>query len=115
MDIGETLYVTSRDEWRAWLAEHHARKQEVWLVFYKQGSGTPSISYDEAVEEAICYGWIDSQIRSLETGRFVRRFTPRRRGSAWSNYNRKRAVKMSREGRMTEAGRALLPDELRGS
>lgn len=112
MDVGETLYITTRDEWRGWLAQHHTQKQEVWLVFCRKGSGKPSLSYDEAVEEAICYGWIDSQIRGLDEMRFARRFTPRREGSPWSDYNRKRAVKMLRQGRMTEPGRARLPDEI---
>jgi uncharacterized protein YdeI (YjbR/CyaY-like superfamily) len=115
MEIGETLHVVSRDEWRAWLADHHAQKPEVWLVFCRKGSGKPSLSYDQAVEEAICYGWIDSQIRSLDQERFARRFTPRREGSEWPSYNKQRALKMLREGRMTQAGRALLPDEVRGS
>ena len=112
MDASETLYVLSREKWRAWLAHHHTQKQEVWLVFFRKGSGKPSLSYDEAVEEAICYGWIDSQIQSLDQERFARRFTPRREGSTWSDHNRKRALKMLREGQMTEAGKALLPDEV---
>jgi uncharacterized protein YdeI (YjbR/CyaY-like superfamily) len=112
MDIGETLYVVSRDAWRGWLTDHHARKQEVWLIFCKKASGKPSISYDEAVEEAICYGWIDGQIKSMDRERFARRFTPRREESEWSNSNRERALKMLREGRMTKAGKVLLPDEI---
>lgn len=110
MEIGETLCVDSRDAWRQWLAEHHAEKQEIWLIFYRKASGKSSISYGEAVEEAICFGWIDSQIRSMDEERFARRFTPRREGSAWSSYNRQRAVKMLREGRMTDAGRTSLPE-----
>jgi uncharacterized protein YdeI (YjbR/CyaY-like superfamily) len=112
MDIGETLYVLDRYAWRRWLADHHAHAQEVWLIFYKKASGKPSLSYDEAVEEAICFGWIDSQIKSIDPECFVRRFTPRRKESNWSDSNRKRAVKMLRAGRMTAAGRALLPDEV---
>ena len=112
MDIGETLYEVSREAWRRWLSEHHARKQEIWLIFYKRASGKPSLSYDEAVEEAICYGWIDSQIRSMDQERFARRFTPRREGSGWSDPNRKRALRMLRTGRMTDAGRATLPEEV---
>lgn len=112
MDVSETLYIVSREEWRVWLAAHHAQEQEVWLVFCRKGSGKPSLSYDEAVEEAICYGWIDSQIRSLDRERFARRFTPRRAKSGWSDYNRKRALKMLQAGRMTEVGKASLPDEV---
>lgn len=112
MDIGETLDVASCDAWRRWLAEHHVQKEEIWLIFYKMASGKPSLSYDEAVEEAICYGWIDSQIKSMDQERFARRFTPRREGSGWSDPNRKRALRMLREGRMTDAGRATLPAEI---
>ena len=112
MDIGETLYIADRDAWRAWLADHHAQQQEVWLLFFKKASGKPSIAYDEAVEEAICFGWIDSQIRSMDQARFARRFTPRREGSAWSESNRVRALKMLGAGRMTKAGLASLPEEV---
>jgi uncharacterized protein YdeI (YjbR/CyaY-like superfamily) len=112
MDFGETFYAGSRDAWRGWLADHHAQKQEVWLIFYKKASGKPSLSYDEAVEEAICFGWIDSQIKSMDRERFARRFTPRREASPWSSYNKERALKMLRQRRMTPAGWALLPDEI---
>lgn len=112
MDIGETACVRSRKEWRRWLADHHHLKEEIWLIFYRKASGERSISYDDAVEEAICYGWIDSQIKSMDEQRFVRRFSPRREGSEWSEYNRERALRMLREGRMTEAGKASLPAEV---
>ena len=84
MEIGETLYVTTREEWQKWLAEHHREKQQVYLVFYRKDTGQPSIRYSDAVEEAICFGWIDSHVKSMDEERFVRRFTPRRAGSRWS-------------------------------
>jgi uncharacterized protein YdeI (YjbR/CyaY-like superfamily) len=112
MEIGKTLNVTSREEWRRWLVGHHRNREEIWLVFWKKDSGKPSLSYNEAVEEAICFGWIDSQIRSIDEQRFARRFTPRRKGSGWSRYNRARALRMLQQGRMTEAGRILLPEDV---
>lgn len=112
MEIGKTLNVTSREAWRSWLVEHHRDREEIWLVFWKKDSGKPSLSYNEAVEEAICFGWIDSQIRSIDEQRFARRFTPRRKGSGWSRYNRARALRMLQQGRMTEAGRILLPEDV---
>jgi uncharacterized protein YdeI (YjbR/CyaY-like superfamily) len=114
MDIGETLYVTSRREWRRWLAHHHRHKNEIWLIFYKKATGTPSISYDASVEEAICYGWIDGQLKSIDQGKFARRFTPRERRSTWSNSNLARALRMLRAGKMTKAGKVLLPDKVLG-
>jgi len=111
--IGETLYVTSRKEWRMWLAKHHRSRQEIWLVFCMKASGKPSIAYDVAVEEAICYGWIDSQQRPMDEERFARRFTPRRADSQWSESNKSRALKLLREGKMTLSGKALLPGEVR--
>jgi len=112
MDVGETLVTNSREEWRQWLAENHGRKAEIWLVFYNKASGKLSLGYEEAVEEAVCYGWIDSLVRSLGEERYARRFSPRRPGSRWSAYNMRRALKMLRAGKMTREGEALLPPEV---
>jgi uncharacterized protein YdeI (YjbR/CyaY-like superfamily) len=112
MKTGETLTVTTREEWRRWLAEHHQSKGEIWLVFYYKRTGKPTIPYNDAVEEAICYGWIDSQQNRMDEERFVRRFSPRRKRSHWSKSNKERALRMLRAGRMAEAGMALLPDDL---
>jgi uncharacterized protein YdeI (YjbR/CyaY-like superfamily) len=108
MKIGKTLRVTDRAGWRAWLEENHSSETEIWLVFYKKHSGQPSIAYDEAVEEALCFGWIDGVIQRIDDDRYGRRFTPRRDGSSWSALNKRRAAKMSQEGRMTEAGAVKL-------
>ena len=108
MDMSETLYVSERDAWRAWLADHHAEVAEVWLIFYKKGTGQPSLPYEEAVEEAICYGWVDSLIQRIDDARYARKFTPRRAGSNWSASNRRRFTKMHAAGRMTEAGFAVV-------
>ncbi|MGD0977924.1 MAG: YdeI/OmpD-associated family protein [Candidatus Bathyarchaeia archaeon] len=100
----EELYVPNRDDWRAWLKENHDVKKEVWLVYYKKHTGKPSISYDDSVEEALCFGWVDSIVRRLDDEKFARKFTPRSGKSRWSEANRKRVEKMIKEGRMTETG-----------
>jgi uncharacterized protein YdeI (YjbR/CyaY-like superfamily) len=98
------LYVTDRDQWRDWLSEHHAAEAGIWLAFYKKGTSKPTTEYEAAVEEALCFGWIDSIVKRLDAERYVRKFTPRKDRSNWSALNRKRAAKMIRAGRMTEAG-----------
>ena len=100
----EKLYVTSRDAWRQWLTEHHASENGIWLIFYKKGTGKPTISYDAAVEEALCFGWIDSIIKSIDHETYMRKFTSRKERSCWSSLNRKRVQKMIQTDRMTEAG-----------
>lgn len=112
MEIGETLRVRSRAEWRAWLHRHHADRKEIWLVYYKKDSGRTGIGYDESVEEALCFGWIDGQAKGLDEISHASRFTPRQLGSNWSASNRERAIRLLREGRMTVAGRRVLPAEL---
>jgi uncharacterized protein YdeI (YjbR/CyaY-like superfamily) len=108
MKITKTLHVRNRDEWRAWLEKNHNVGTEVWLVFYKKHTGRPCVGYDDAVEEALCFGWIDSVLQRIDDEKYGRRFTPRRDGSKWSALNKRRAARMIRDGRMTEAGRAKL-------
>lgn len=109
MEIGETLYVTHREDFRKWLVQHYATKKEIWLIQYKKATKKPSLNYVEAVEEAICFGWIDGLEKSMDTERYALRFSPRRPKSNWTNTNKDRARKMIAEGRMTKAGRATLP------
>jgi uncharacterized protein YdeI (YjbR/CyaY-like superfamily) len=109
MEIGETLYVTDRKAFRTWLRTHHATKPEIWLVQYKKATGKPSLAYLEAVEEAICYGWIDSMEKSIDAERYATRFTPRRPGSNWTSTNLERARTLAAAGKMTAAGRRTLP------
>jgi len=104
IEMSEKLYVSNRDAWRAWLKENHDAKKEVWLIYYRKHTGKPSISYDDSVEEALCFGWVDSIIKKLEDEKFARKFTPRKDRSRWSEANRERVEKMIREGEMTEAG-----------
>jgi uncharacterized protein YdeI (YjbR/CyaY-like superfamily) len=100
----KTLYVENRAKWRAWLQENSEGAAEVWLLCYKKDTGRPRIAYADAVEEAICFGWIDSKIKKLDQARFARLFTPRKPKSKWSRANLERAAKMIRQGKMTAAG-----------
>lgn len=111
MEIGETLYVTTREGFRNWLHKNHQSASEIWLVIYKKGTGKFIISYDEAVEEAMCFGWVDSAMKSIDTEKYAQRFTPRRKSSNWSEANKARARRLIAEGRMTPAGLATLPAE----
>ena len=103
----------TRDAWRAWLAQNHARATELWLVIYKKNSGKPTVSYDEAVEEALCFGWIDGITKSISAEKYAQRFSPRRRGSVWSESNENRVAKMIAQGRMTESGLAKIEEAKR--
>jgi len=100
----QKVYVTNKDDWRRWLKKNYDTEKEIWLIFYKKHVGKPSIPYDDAVEEALCYGWIDSIIKKIDEKKFVRKFTPRKKGSRWSETNKKRAQKMIKAEKMTEAG-----------
>jgi len=102
--MDEKLYVVSRGEWRVWLEKNHDIESEVWLIYYKKHTGKPRIPYDDAVEEALCFGWIDSIVKRVDDERFMQKFTPRKDGSMWSEANKRRVEKMVREGRMTEVG-----------
>jgi uncharacterized protein YdeI (YjbR/CyaY-like superfamily) len=108
MKMRKTLYVTSREKWRAWLTKHYQSETEVWLIYYKKHSGQPRIAYDHAVEEALCFGWIDSLVKRIDDEKFAQKFTPRRDGAKWSALNKRRLRKLIREGRMTEAGLAKI-------
>ena len=97
------LYVATREQWRAWLAQHYESETEIWLIYYKKHSGQPRIPYHHAVEEALCFGWVDSLVKRMDADRFAQKFTPRRNHSNWSALNRQRARKLIEEGRMTDA------------
>ncbi len=111
----ETLDFSTRRKWRAWLAKNHRIDEEIWLVYDKKLFETRSISYrdfiNQAVEEAICYGWIDSRVKKIGQTKLGARFTPRRSRDNWSKYNRARALKLIHNGRMTKAGKVVLPTE----
>jgi uncharacterized protein YdeI (YjbR/CyaY-like superfamily) len=102
-----TVYARNRAAWRRWLEKNHASEPRgVWLVYYKPHAGKPSVSYDDSVEEALCFGWVDSLIRRIDDDRYARKFTPRRDDSHWSESNRKRVERLIRAGLMTPVGLA---------
>ncbi|HEY6324787.1 MAG TPA: hypothetical protein VJA16_24840 [Thermoanaerobaculia bacterium] len=105
----QTLEVTSSREWRAWLAEHHDREAGIWLVFWKKHTGKTSVSYQDAVDEALCFGWIDTLVRRLDDDRYAQKFTPRKPKSNWTEANRRIFARLVEEGRMTAAGLAKGP------
>jgi len=96
------------DQWRAWLEDNHAAAQEIWLVFHKKHTGKPGLAYDDAVEEALCFGWIDGILKRIDDKKHMNRFCPRRAGSIWSERNKERVRRMIEAGRMTEAGLAKI-------
>ena len=98
------LDVRSRLQWRKWLARHHASESEIWLIFYKRHTGVNSLTYDDALDEALCYGWVDSIIRKLDEARYARKFTPRKPGSKWSTANRLRYADLAQRGMLASAG-----------
>ena len=100
----KTLYVEDRSQWRAWLEANWQQAAKVWLVYYKKDAGRPSVAYEDSVEEAICFGWIDGKIRNIDQARFARLFTPRKPKSRWSRANLERAARMIGQGKMTAAG-----------
>jgi uncharacterized protein YdeI (YjbR/CyaY-like superfamily) len=104
MEITETLYVTDRREWRSWLAKNHKKAKEIWLIYYNKKSGKPRIPYNDAVEEALCYGWIDSTIKKYDDERAAQRFSPRRKNSRLSEMNKERIRKLILSRKMTPAG-----------
>lgn len=108
-----TLEVRTLDDWRAWLAAHHDSVSEVWLIFYKRATGRPSIAYADALDEALCVGWIDSLIKRIDDQRYARKFTPRKPDSRWSAINRRRDAALEASGRLTPAGLARRPTDRR--
>jgi uncharacterized protein YdeI (YjbR/CyaY-like superfamily) len=104
LDQLATFHPLTYAEWRQWLLENYASSPGIWFVYYKKGSGKPRVSYDEAVEEALCFGWIDGLARRLDEERAMLLFTPRKPRSVWSKPNKERVAKLITAGRMLEAG-----------
>jgi len=100
----KTFHPKTRKAWRSWLEKNHAKSPGVWLIYNKKSAGKKRLDYAEAVEEALCFGWIDSTSRPLDDERYMQRFTPRKSKSGWSGLNKKRIEKMMAEGLMTKAG-----------
>ena len=110
----KTLLVRTPDQWRDWLTGHHASQSEVWLIFHKQHTGVATIDYKDALDEALCFGWVDSLVKRIDDRRFARKFTPRRADSRWSTVNRKRYAELKACGRLKPPGIARPPTS-RGS
>jgi uncharacterized protein YdeI (YjbR/CyaY-like superfamily) len=104
-----TLDIRTVAEWRRWLEKHHASVSEIWLVFHKVHTGAPCIAYSDALDEALCYGWIDSLVARLDDDRFARKFTPRKADSRWSDVNRRRYAELAASGRVKPSGLARAP------
>ncbi len=112
MEITEVFYAPTRQDWRNWLAEHHQTKKEVWVQKFLKATGKPSISYDELVEECLCFGWIDGTQKKYDAESSVQRITPRRKKSYLSELNRQRIWKLQRLGLMTPAGIAPIESQI---
>jgi uncharacterized protein YdeI (YjbR/CyaY-like superfamily) len=104
-----TLGVRTRAEWRSWLRGHHDSVAEIWLVFRKRHAGNEGIPYEDAIEEALCFGWVDSLVRRLDEDRYARKFTPRRPDSRWSKTNLRRYADLEARGVLEHAGRERAP------
>lgn len=104
MEIKKSLTLATRQEWHDWLMEHHASEREVWLIFYKQHTGMPTLPYEDALDEALCFGWIDSIIQKVDEERYARKFNQRTNTVKWSDVNLRRVAILIQQGRMTPAG-----------
>src|SRR5512136_776024 len=110
MEITKTLYVTNRKDWRKWLRERYRTEKEIWLVYPRKETGTPRISYNDAVEEALCFGWIDSTVRRVDEDRFAQRFSVRRPGSRYSEANLARLRALVSRGKVAADVLPTLPN-----
>ena len=130
MLLGKTFYTSSRNEWRKWLTEHYDSEPEIWLIYYRKDSGKPRLSYDDAVLEALCFGWIDSTLKRVDDERFAQRFSPRKPTSTLSQMNRERIDELIKNKLMTKTGlqaiahaynpnsahvKFVIPDEILGA
>ncbi len=103
----DSIYLYTREQWREWLQEYHQTETVIWLEYYKKHTGKPSIPYNDAVEEALCFGWIDSTVRRIDEERYMQKFTPRKMKSTWSVSNVIRVKKLTKQGKMTAKGLEL--------
>jgi uncharacterized protein YdeI (YjbR/CyaY-like superfamily) len=110
MKVTKTLHVTDRKKWRAWLRKHYKTEKEIWLVYYKKATGKPRIEYNDAIEEALCFGWIDSIVKSLDKDRSAQRFSPRKPKSKYSPANKERLRKLLKQRKIIKEVRETLGD-----
>ncbi|UCG54381.1 MAG: YdeI/OmpD-associated family protein [Dehalococcoidia bacterium] len=113
MELEKARYFRDRYQWNQWLLKNHNIVHEIWLLHYKKSSGKVGITYDEAVEEAIRFGWIDGKLKSIDDERFILRYSPRKARSVWSKLNKERAEKLMKMGRMTDAGMTKIEEAKR--
>ncbi len=111
MKLGKTAYLKNRQLWRQWLEKNHKKMSEIWLVFPKSHTHKPRVAYADAVEEALCFGWIDSIAKRIDEDSFAQRFSPRKPRSNWSQSNLERVRRLKRLGLMTPSGLAALPSK----
>jgi uncharacterized protein YdeI (YjbR/CyaY-like superfamily) len=104
----KTFYAKDRAAWRSWLEKNHDKEAEIWFVFYNKASGKPTVAYNDAVEEALCFGWIDGVVRKNDINSTIQRFTPRRPKSNWSELNKERVRRLIKANLMTSAGMKVL-------
>lgn len=109
MAINKVFYF-NRQQWRAWLAENHTTTDEAWLVHYKKHINKTTLSYQNALEEALCFGWIDGKMKSIDKDKFMIRYSPRKAKSVWSKLNKERALRLIKSGMMTNAGMAKIKE-----
>ena len=112
MNVGKTLYVTNRKQWRSWLSKNHKKEKEIWLIYYRKDSGKPRLPYNDSVEEALCYGWIDSIAKPRNSESWVQRYSPRKPKSVLSPMNRERVLRLIKMGKMTRAGLEAIQQQL---
>ena len=111
MDQGKTLYVTNREGFRSWLEKNGASAEEIWLVVFREASGDETLTHEQAMEEALCFGWAEGQSIPIDAGKHAQRFIPRKPGTPWTQAELERARELIADGRMTEAGLATLPED----
>ena len=104
MEITKTFYARDRQRWRAWLEKNHGKASEIWLIYYKKHTGKPGVIYEEALDEALCFGWIDGLTKRIDEEKYAQRFSPRKKKSEWSEQNKARVQRLIKEKRMTPAG-----------
>ncbi|KPL13339.1 MAG: hypothetical protein AMS23_03630 [Bacteroides sp. SM1_62] len=107
MEAIDSIYLPTREKWREWLETNHDTESVVWLIYYKKHTGKPSVPYNDAVEEALCFGWIDSLVKKIDRDRYMQKFTPRKLKSTWSAANVRRVEKLIRQDKMTAKGLEL--------
>jgi len=112
MEITKTIYVKNREVWRQWLEKNHNKEKEIWLIYYRKSTGKPRVEYNDAVEEALCFGWIDSIEKGIDKERFAQRFSPRKPKSNWSEMNKERVRRLIKEETMTPGGIAAFKGKL---